>query len=502
MVAKAARHKATNGSKARATLQGERLRGKPAPASLKRRRRKTMPSAPPPAIGGTSPPDMGGDRRAGPQYVTKYGTTAKTPRYHVRAQHWTLQFNPRVLKTALLEIRRVAKSHPFLAAGTSPNVQGNCVHLTWQQAVLGKSIYGHFFKSSPGKLGGGGSCSWLNFWPTPHGMPPSTSSPIGAEAPAITDIATASVTENIPAASLTDKASYPELPIQLARTSFNAQQCLDIVAVRAAMEEYGFLVLRDHIPERLHTTARQEAIDYFLGVLRSFEHGYSIDKGLDGFDELGSLPGWLWERKKRTPKTCRFIPGDLGMVVDTATSVVTSVQVGGQACQNGIRPGWQVQRAYHVAGTARRLTSLAEWIQKQQTGESQVTFQPPMSYSPLAAKQKWGTWTSIGYQTSLGLGKCTDAENFKDCAGIMNCQLWMRNFLAGMHDCMPTDLVWQPDGVSIKAGSSIFSKYIATSSCSQPSPQFRMLAQPTSPCPHPACTSDLPMWSILCPSPA
>ena len=81
-----------------------------------------------------------------------------------------------------------------------------------------------------------------------------------------------------------------------------------------------------------------------------------------------------------------------------------------------------------------------------------ITFQYMIGFSDFADRQKWGVATSRGWQQGLGMGKCTDAAYFRDCVGLRNTQMWMRNFLASLSNCMPDELCWQPDGASCKAG--------------------------------------------------
>jgi hypothetical protein len=285
-------------------------------------------------------------------------------------------------------------------------------------------------------------------------------SPGGGSPPTVAtaaELATASAPQlaigSIPPAA--PQNAYPSLPEELHGASFDAQRCWDIVMVRAALEEYGFVVLRGFVPERIAQPALAEATEYFLGVLRAFKHGYAIDKGVAGIDEVARLPSCVWENVAKKKKTITFAKGSLGMTVHPQTLEVVGLTPNGQASRLGVRPGWAVEKASNGRrGLTKVRQPLVAWLEAEQPAVSFVTFQPPANYSPLAVSQKWGVFTSKGYQPDLGLGKCTDAENFATSAGVMNAQLWMRNYLASLHDCMPTELCWKPDGVSFKAGIS------------------------------------------------
>ena len=89
--------------------------------------------------------------------------------------------------------------------------------------------------------------------------------------------------------------------------------------------------------------------------------------------------------------------------------------------------------------------------------EDRVVFEflPPKCYTNLAIEQHWGVATKRGYQIGLGMGRATDPENFKDCMGVLSAQRYMRNWISQLHQCLPEELFWEPQGVSFKAGSSI-----------------------------------------------
>lgn len=121
---------------------------------------------------------------------------------------------------------------------------------------------------------------------------------------------------------------------------------------------------------------------------------------------------------------------------------------------------WQ-KKPWTIGGKPVKCQPLAAYLRdsiakrglKNKTSANlEITFVDQISFTPLAESQKWGVSTSRGYQNKLGLGKCTDAVNFQDCAAVKAAQLWMRSFFASLHGCLPEELCWQPDGVSFKAG--------------------------------------------------
>lgn len=416
------------------------------------------------------------------------GTLTLTGRYAVTSQTWTLEFNKATLKDGLAAILALNKTNPFLLPGSNPLVEGMTVTLTWKAPVTGKSVYGHFLKRSAGKLGPQGTCGFQIFRPQRTAASLATSPTTFGNTdgtPSGTAAASNSGANTSPATAAIGANPNFELPPgavglqSWAHASFDAQQCWDIAKVHAVLEEVGFVVLRGFIPEHIISMAHQEARDYYLGVLKSFEHGFAVEEqGLAGFDKLADLPSFLWEHapKGAKPRMKKFKEGSLGMKVDPDTKVVLpGLTPGGQAALLNVQPGWVVKSARAKAEPGRCLAPakvqavrqaihgtssqpwiavrqpLAAWVHAEQPGDSEVTFKPPNYYSPLAVSQHWGCFTTKGYQSKLGLGKCSDATNFANCMGVRNAQLWMRDWLACMHSCLPTQLCWQPDGVSIKA---------------------------------------------------
>jgi len=389
-----------------------------------------------PAIGGQGSPSLTNKPDEDPD------KTRLTEKYKMRSQTWDLIFPKATLSIALAAIAKLNKEHPFLQAGTDPVVDGHVIRLTWQQAVTGKSVYGWFRKKSHSLLGPQGKARITNFSPSQLNSQKSPSAVIGAGASSA-------------AIGAVRPEPFPHLPEQFAQASFDGKQQWDVGSMKKALGHYGFLRLPGFIPEPITKLAFEEASNYFLGVMRSFQYGFSIDKGMAGFDELAGLPSTVWEKKPKDPVTLIFEAGPLGMTVGPSTFTVLQVRPDGQAFLNSVQAGWVVVRATAAGrpGYWRRGQALADLIN---TGEvpkdTSITFQPPTYYTPLALDQKWGVFSSKGYQPKLGLGKSTEPHNFAKCPGIMNAQLWMRNILASLHDCLPTQLCWQPDGVSFKAG--------------------------------------------------
>jgi hypothetical protein len=276
------------------------------------------------------------------------------------------------------------------------------------------------------------------------------------------------------------------LPDQFVAASFQSGQSWDVDAVRGAITQYGFACLHGYIPRKITNQAFDEATRYFMGVMSKFRYGYHIDEGMAGFDELAHLPSWVWEKRPRNDKVLQFsIEQPLGMWVDPETLMVTDVPSLGQACKLGVQKGWVVaQVSSHgqvrpladshsgdldsgptvgggspvPASSEPRQTSirLQDFIHAVNAGGivhgASIRFRRPSECSPLAVSQKWGVQNTKGYQPRLGLGKSTEVERFEDCPGVLNAQLWMRHLLAGIHDCLPTELCWHPEGVSFKAG--------------------------------------------------
>ena len=393
--------------------------------------RAGSPSKPEPAIGGDACPV--------PETLTD--------RYYLKSQSWVFFFTQASIKNALAAVLSLNKSNPFLLAGSHPLVEGERMRLTWKVPVSGKSVYGHFRKRAPKTLGPNGICKPSFFSVAPPATPTSPSAPADVCGKPGQNAA-------IGAGAAIGAEGYQPLPDELAGASFDGLRCWDVQAVKAALEEFGFVVLRGFIPERINKMALDESQAYFLGVLKSFQHGFSIDQGHSGFDEISKLPSFVWEKTPKKEVVVDFAPGGLGMLVDRNSLIVEGVGFGGQAEMKGVRRGWAVTKLRSGEPLADVVQPLAEAANRDWPGSIEVTFQPPAHYSPLAESQKWGVFSSRGYQPKLGLGKCTDAINFASAMGVMNAQLWMRNFLAELHCCLPTELCWQPDGVSCKAGVS------------------------------------------------
>jgi len=267
-------------------------------------------------------------------------------------------------------------------------------------------------------------------------------------------------------------SGYPALPQELAGVSFDVSRgCCNMPLVRAALEEHGFICLRGFIPKMLVEKAFEESTTYFLGILRSFWGGMAIDEGLAGFDKLAKLPPMVWERRDIEKVTISFRPGEWGFQADPQTNIVNFVQDGGQAQLRGVKRGWVVLLQQDGIATLKRgdrtrtLTSkggdgllkggddIGMWRGEKSWGGSspcKILFQAQEYYSTFAKDQKWGVCTQKGYFPKLGMGKCTEAVHLQSPA-TRDTQLWMRHFLATLHNCSPHELCWQPRGVSFKA---------------------------------------------------
>ena len=71
-------------------------------------------------------------------------------------------------------------------------------------------------------------------------------------------------------------------------------------------------------------------------------------------------------------------------------------------------------------------------------------------FNPFAVEQRWGCFTTRGYQQLLGVGRSLSASVLKDYPSVMACHHYMRHYLAFLHGCTPEALCWKPEGVSIK----------------------------------------------------
>ena len=374
---------------------------------------------------------------------------ALTEKYQQRTAKWNLHFTANTVKVGLGAILKLNKSRSFLLAGSDPVVNGQVICLTWRAVVTGKTVYGFFRQYAKTTLGPNGCAQFMNFTPDNGHSQEDLIDAAGVDSGKINDLtgADAAIAANAAVGAVTG-TSYAPLPDSLSNASFGASRAFDVSAMKNALGDHGFLVLRGFIPAHITTMAFDESTAYFLDVLKKFQHGYSIDKGMQGFDELAHLPSCVWEKSPKKDVVLLFKPGRLDMTVDTETMRVKHVQYGGQASKKGVQIGYLVVR---ITPPSRQ--PLAAIINNGVLDEAaSLTFTPPTHYSPLAVSQKWGVSTTRGWQCKLGLGKCTEPSIFHSCTGVMNAQLWMRNVLACLHDCLPTELCWQPDGVSFKVG--------------------------------------------------
>jgi hypothetical protein len=360
-----------------------------------------------------------------------------TGKYTARSQKWQLDFaTEAAARKASDTLSKLNHDRHFLQIGSDVLLMGLSIQLTWKSLVTGKSLYGYLRDNAPKTMGPGGATRPTNFSPARLAQSPSPASPaIGGAWPRDGDI------------------GYPALPDRFSRVSFDYSNWWDMDLVKRALEEDGFVCLRQFIPQHMVDKAFHQATTNFLGVLKSLTHGFTIDEGLAGLDKLDGLPGKVWERKPSEPEVIHFDPGCLSMQVEPKTYEVKNYSpIDGQACQKGVQLGWVVVEVA-IAGKPLTGQPLAAFLQQGSCPKgAKITFQPPWQcYTPLANTQKWGISTSRGFQTKLGMGKCTDAVQFQDLPAVMGTQLWMRNFLASLHNCLPQDLCWQPDGGSFKA---------------------------------------------------
>jgi len=408
-------------------------------------------------------------------------------KYSQRAQKWTLHFRShQIVRSALADIVKLNKSTPFLMPGTCPTVIGEAtaIQLVWKTHVNGRSLYNFFWKHSP-TVGPMGRSRPTNFQPT-FQFVSASNSPMSTGL----DASAAAIGAAKEEAGSSD-GGYPPLPEEFAAASFDGQSMKwdDYETMKRALAEHGFIILPGYIPGYITKQALEEATTYFLGVLKSFQFGFSIDKGMAGFDDLAKLPNEVWERQPKKQKVMTFVALWHGMKVGPSLQSKTQLEVveviqGGQASRLGVKLGWVVVKVNgkkSTTGTTFGGKPLADFINGGGVFKgTEICFQPPTHFSPLAVSQKWGVFTSNGYQKGLGLGKSTDSIWFADSPAVMNAQLWMRSLMASLHECLPTDLCWQPDGVSFKAGRDPVELYVRTdiTECRlcrrPPKPDFRI----------------------------
>lgn len=442
------------------------MRKKPARAKTFK---ATIPN---PAFGGSpsssampKPPAAGDDSGTEQPAIGNESDPNLTLKYIQSSVSWQFFFLEEQVGGALKEFMKLNIKKPFLQRGTQPIVHGSSICLKWRSEVKGKSVYGWFREHAPRTFGTHGSHRFLNFAPcgTPDWQQPSPLASPNSAAIGAPKLAMGAAPD---AETVTEL--YDPLPAEFARASFEAS-CLDYGAAIGALDEFGFIVLRGMIPEHLRALAYKEATGAALAVMKSFEHGYSIDKGIAGFDELHKLPSQVWEKKPPKKVSVIFQPavGGIGLKLDKRTLLVHEVAVSSQAESKGVLLGW---KAVKFDGEPAVGGSLPTWLDQDGNIDKSrtIVFMIPSHYNPLAESQKWGVSTSRGYQPRLGLGKCTDPVNFAKSPGLMNTQLWMRQPLAALHQCLPTELCWQPDGISFKAGGSSFSGWSTFSGVQKP----------------------------------
>ena len=410
------------------------------------------------------------------QHLEKAGATAK---YRMRGVKWTLRFEKnKEAKDAMGLLTKFDKgTRSILMPGTNVNQcqDGLGFTFTWAKEIMGKSLHGML---NILEMSTGGAYQFRDFLLYPMmavhvnmGSPLLNTSPAGGE------------TAN----------PYPPLPPELATASFDTTNWWDMDRVHAALDEHGFVCLRKFIPSQITQLAMHEATSYLLKVMRSFQHGHAIDEpGLAGFDKLVALPGKVWEHRPNLMTKCiTFAKGNVGIEINAQTKVVTKVEPGGQAHKMDVEVGWvwlfPVHDKFHINATiSNKLLALVKChVKPTDPHEKDTTqplvdidtlieedfeegdgiifeFQPPKYYTNFAVEQHWGVATQKGYQQELGIGRVTDPKNFRGCLALMSAQRYMRNWIAQLHQCLPEELHWEAQGVSVKAGSSILTLHMGS----------------------------------------
>ena len=398
----------------------------------------------------------------------------ETAKYNLRAEWWELIFpDDKSTNKAVLAIQLANREKKFMRAGSDVQRVGNRLQIQWNGQVTGKSLYGYFRTHFPKTLGPSGSIQ-MNFRPlgletelqapgiggTWSKTEPQTVAIGTGTPPQIAAIGALPEEGHLPAIGGAGPAGYLPMPARLAKTSFHADGWWNMDKLRSELDDVGFVCLRAFIPKLLVDKCFEESTQYFLKVLRSFWGGFAIDKGLAGFDDLAALPAKVWDRKLGGQVRLSFVKGSWGFQADPITYQVIAVEAAGQAERLGVICGWVVSEVYDkgtniLVGTSGAFGTVPMWIWWDVDVE--MVFQQDVCWTPFALKQKWGVSTSRGYQPKLGLGKCTH-PHYVDSPASRDAQLYMRNFLANLHKCLPHELCWQTDGVSFKAGWSFFEK--------------------------------------------
>ena len=402
----------------------------------------------------------------------------ETAKYNLRAEWWELIFpDDKSTNKAVLAIQLANREKKFMRAGSEVQRVGNRLQIQWNGQVTGKSLYGYFRTHFPKTLGPSGSIQ-MNFRPLGFdtelqapGIPADLGGTWAKIKPQTVAIGTGTPPQiaatgalpeegHLPAIGGAGPAGYLPMPARLAKTSFHADGWWNMDKVRSELDDVGFVCLRAFIPKLLVDKCFEESTQYFLKVLRSFWGGFAIDKGLAGFDDLAALPAKVWDRKLGGQVRLSFVKGSWGFQADPITYQVIAVEAAGQAERLGVICGWVVSEVYYkgtniLVGTSGAFGTVPMWIWWDVDVE--MVFQQDVCWTPFALKQKWGVSTSRGYQPKLGLGKCTN-PNYVDSPASRDAQLYMRNFLANLHKCLPHELCWQTDGNSFKAGWSFFEK--------------------------------------------
>ena len=360
-------------------------------------------------------------------------------KWHQHSKGWCLFFasEPTACRAAVA-FRRAQLEDNFLEDGSAPEVVGNKLFVKWGNVVSGKSVKSYIYKSSRLRpvLGPQGTAEPTNFsvWE-------------GAVAPTVPQ------TDD----GVRIDGGYPALPEPFAtKASFGPEGWLTGQPL-AALEEHGFVVMRQLIPEYMHEPAYREVTNYFMEIGASFLGGHAIRKteGLGGFDKWCDLPPAVWEREELGPFKVLFteIPR---FTMDEETGLITSVAEGGCAQKNGVKVGWRVEAVRYekfsqplAAKLANWQASAVHWARVVRKGAVEIEFQQMKCWTPYAIKQRWGVATSRGFQDNLGLGKCTQPE-FMALQAMREVQMYVKPFVAAMRKIPPSKLCWHAEGASLK----------------------------------------------------
>ena len=470
--------------------------------------KKAMKKPPPEPESEAAGPTIGGSESMAPKTLakqTKYlqegGATAK---YSLRGQNWTLRFKTKqeAGKAMGLVTTFDQRFRHFLMVGADVRKcqDGLGFSITWAREITGNSLHGWFRKNIP-QMGKGGLCQFCDFWLQPvNGELLPRVLGCGGAADSYPALPPALATASFDITNWWDMAKV--------RTALDEH---GFVCLRKFIPTHITQLARDEATRYFLEVMRSFQHGYAID-----EPGLA---GFDKLAALPGKVWEHRPNLPTTRIKFASASGSLGLVYNPLTKLVTKVHPWGQAHKHKVEVGWalvgtnseelndemhslasklaskigfnRLQPASKSAsemdteGTNQPVVNQeVEWPAIKDTNQPAVDtsqplvekvagvspdivgcgkthvvfeFQPPKCYTHFAIEQHWGVATKRGYQSKngLGMGKATDPEYMQHNPGVMATQRWMANWIAQLHQCLPGELLWEPQGVSFKAGSTI-----------------------------------------------